>query len=206
MVILALKGRVFRRLPPALPLGFHLCIYLGDVMVPAFRGLVVGDWWCVIWPFSLKGEQTRVPLDGLLMQLLGHEFQLLQSFLLRLKHGLDGFPLHLMLVLLVQGPFLQKQSSPLSLLKGELYLRPLSGNTQIQRCELGSTDQGVWVTAYGPCILPARHRWNLRKEVKVWDKLRNRMFNVVASATDATSQCHLLYLQIRDTDSRRRLG
>nr|KAF6403116.1 hypothetical protein HJG59_001832 [Molossus molossus] len=34
-----------------------------------------------------------------------------------------------------QGPLLQKQSSPLNLLKGELYLRSLSGNTQIQRCE-----------------------------------------------------------------------
>lgn len=128
---------MFRQVSAALPLELHLCVHLGDVVVPAFRGLVAGDRWCVIWTFSLKGKQTWVSLDGLRVELRGGELQLLQSFLLGLKHGPDGISLHLMLLLLVQGPFLQKQSSPLTLLKGELDLRPLSGNTQIQRCEAG---------------------------------------------------------------------
>lgn len=143
---------MFRQLPAALPLELHLCVHLGDVMVPAFRGLVAGDRWRVIGPFSLKGEQTWVPLDGLHMELRGCKLQLLKSFLLGLKHGLDSISFHLMLLLLVQGPLLQKQSSPLTFLKGELYLRPLSGNTN-SGVKLESTDiadQGVWVTAYGP--------------------------------------------------------
>lgn len=73
-----------------------------------------GNWgrWHVIWPSPLKGEQTWVLLGGL--------------FLLSLKHGPDGVPLHLMLSLLVQQPLFQKQSSPLTLFKKELHLRPLS--------------------------------------------------------------------------------
>lgn len=200
MVVLDLKGSVFRQLPAALLLELHLCVHLGGVMVPAFRGLVVGDWWRVIWPFSLKREQTWVPLDGLCMELRGCELQLFKSFLLGLKHGLDSIPFHLMFLLLVQGPLLQKQSSPLTLLKGELYLRPLSGNTN-SGVKLGSTDiadQGDWVTAYGPSILTARHRWNSGKQVKVWDKLRNGMLNVVAAAIDAGNRCYLLYMETRE--------
>lgn len=71
-------------------------------------------------------EQTGILLDRVRLELLGHELQLLQNFLLGLKHGLEGFPLPLMLSLLAQGLLLQKQISSLSLLTGELCLRPLS--------------------------------------------------------------------------------
>lgn len=46
-------------------------------------------------------------------------------------------------------------------------------------------DQGVWVTAYSPSTLTARQKWSLGKKVKVWDKLKNGMLNVVADAIEA---------------------
>ena len=60
------------------------------------------------------------------MEILGHESQLLQSFLLGLKHGPDSILLYLVLLLLVPVLLFQKQSSPLALLKKELYLEILS--------------------------------------------------------------------------------
>ena len=99
----ALPGGVSRGwLPASLPLERHLCIHLGDVLVPAFWGLVVGDGRRVVWPLSLLRKQAGVSLVGLGMELRGRELQLPQSFPLGLEQGRDGGPLQLVLPLLVQ--------------------------------------------------------------------------------------------------------
>ena len=62
-----------------------------------------------------KGNRLESHLMASTCSSLGCKLQLLQCFLLGLKHGPDGLPLHLVLSLLIQGPLLQKLGSILSL-------------------------------------------------------------------------------------------
>lgn len=60
-----------------------------------------------------KGNRLESHLMASTCSSLGCKLQLLQCFLLGLKHGPDDLPLHLVLSLLIQGPLLQKLSSHL---------------------------------------------------------------------------------------------